>query len=85
MPEVELYTKPTCGFCQAAKRLLAQKGVGYQETDIAANPDKRPEMIRRAKGGSTVPQIFIGGTHIGGCDELFALEDRGALDGLLGR
>ena len=83
MPQVEIYTTPLCGFCHAAKRLLTKKGIGFSEIDIAANPDRRPEMIRRANGGRTVPQIFIGDTHVGGCDELFELESDGKLDALL--
>jgi len=83
MKTVELYTSPYCGYCHAAKRLLTRKGVSFQEVDVMANPDKRPEMERRAKGGRTVPQIFIGGVHVGGCDELHALERAGKLDALL--
>jgi len=83
MPQVEIYTTPLCGFCHAAKRLLTRKGIDFSEIDVAANPDRRPEMIRRANGGRTVPQIFIGDTHIGGCDELFELESDGKLDALL--
>lgn len=83
MATVEIYTKPTCGFCHMAKRLLASKDVSFAEVDISAQPDKRPEMIQRANGGSTVPQIFIGGTHIGGCDDLMALERSGKLDPML--
>ncbi len=83
MKPVEIYTSPLCGFCHAAKRLLNQKGVSFSEVDILANPDRKPEMIQRANGGRTVPQIFIGETHVGGCDDLFALEREGKLDGLL--
>ena len=83
MKTVELYTSPYCGYCHAAKRLLTKKGVSFQEVDVMANPDKRPEMERRDKGGRTVPQIFIGGVHVGGCDELHALERAGKLDALL--
>ena len=83
MTPVEIYTTPTCGFCHAAKRLLAKKGVSFSEIDIRVQPERRPEMIQRARGRSTVPQIFVGETHVGGCDELFALERAGKLDPLL--
>ncbi len=83
MQPVEIYTSPLCGFCHAAKRLLTQKGVSFSEVDVLANPDRKPEMIKRANGGRTVPQIFIGDIHVGGCDELHALERVGKLDALL--
>ena len=83
MAQVEIYTKPTCGFCHAAKRLLTAKGVSFSETNISTQPDKRPEMIQRANGRSTVPQIFIDGTHVGGFDDLAAAESSGKLDKLL--
>lgn len=83
MQTVEIYTSPLCGFCHAAKRLLSQKGVNFAEIDVAAQPGRRAEMTQRAHGGRTVPQIFIGGTHAGGCDELYALERAGKLDALL--
>lgn len=83
MTMVEIYTSPLCGFCHAAKRLLTQKGVSFQEIDVLAQPDRKPEMIQRANGGRTVPQIFVGQTHVGGCDELYALERAGKLDALL--
>jgi len=83
MPHVEIYTSPTCGYCHAAKRLLTAKGVAFAEVDVSRHPDRRPEMIKRAKGRQTVPQIFIGGNHVGGCDDLYALEDAGRLDALL--
>jgi glutaredoxin 3 len=83
MQNVEIYTKPTCGFCHMAKRLLSAKGVSFAEVNISAQPEKRAEMIQRAKGGSTVPQIFIGGKHVGGCDDLMALDRQGKLDALL--
>jgi glutaredoxin 3 len=83
MKPVEIYTSPLCGFCHAAKRLLTQKGVTFSEVDVLADPDRKPEMIQRANGGRTVPQIFVGETHVGGCDDLFALERSGKLDGLL--
>lgn len=83
MPSVEIYTSPLCGFCHAAKRLLSQKGIEFSEIDVWAEPDRKAEMIQRANGGRTVPQIFIGDTHVGGCDDLYALERAGKLDGLL--
>ncbi|WP_299877353.1 glutaredoxin 3 [uncultured Sulfitobacter sp.] len=83
MKPVEIYTSPLCGFCHAAKRLLTQKGVRFDEVDVLANPDRKPEMIQRAGGSRTVPQIFIGDDHVGGCDELHALERAGKLDALL--
>lgn len=83
MPKVEVYSSPFCGFCHAAKRLLNEKGVEFTEIDVWAAPDRKPEMIQRANGGRTVPQIFIDDTHIGGCDDLYALERLGKLDPLL--
>jgi glutaredoxin 3 len=83
MQPVEIYTSPLCGYCHAAKRLLTQKGVEFSEIDVLANPDRKPEMIQRANGGRTVPQIFVGDVHVGGCDDLFALERAGKLDPLL--
>lgn len=83
MQPVEIYTSPLCGFCHAAKRLLDQKGVDFSEIDVLANPERKPEMIQRAQGGRTVPQIFVGELHVGGCDDLFALERAGKLDALL--
>ena len=83
MKAVEIYTSPMCGFCHAAKRLLNQKGVSFSEIDVWAEPDRKAEMIQRANGGRTVPQIFIGDVHVGGCDDLFALERSGKLDPLL--
>lgn len=83
MANVEIYTKPTCGFCHMAKRLLTSKDVSFAEVNIMMQPKRRAEMIQRANGGSTVPQIFIDGAHIGGCDDLMALERAGKLDALL--
>lgn len=83
MQTVEIYTTPFCGFCHAAKRLLAQKGVTFTEVDLSTQPERRAEMMQRANGGRTVPQIFIGTTHVGGCDDLYALDSRGKLDALL--
>ena len=83
MQTVEIYTKPTCGFCHMAKRLLQSKGISFSEVNITAQPDRRAEMVQRAGGKTTVPQIFVGPTHVGGCDDLFALEQAGRLDQLL--
>jgi glutaredoxin 3 len=84
MAKVEIYTGMLCGFCSAAKRLLTQKGVDFEETDVTMDPGKRKEMMQRANGGHTVPQIFIDGEHIGGCDDLYALDAAGQLDAKLG-
>jgi len=83
MQPVEIYSSPLCGFCHAAKRLLKQKGVNFSEIDVLADPNRKPEMIQRANGGRTVPQIFVGETHVGGCDELYALDRARKLDPLL--
>ncbi len=83
MKKVEIYTTPICGYCAAAKRLLQSKSVPFAETDVMTNPGKKSEMIQRANGGRTVPQIFIGGKHIGGFDDMNALERQGKLDALL--
>lgn len=83
MASVEIYTTPICGYCMAAKRLLQQKGVSFVEHDVMRDPAKRREMEARAAGRRTVPQIFIDGQHIGGCDDLYALERAGRLDALL--
>lgn len=81
-PEIVLYTKSWCPYCARAKSLLAGKGVTWQEIDIEAEPERREEMIARS-GRTTVPQIFIGPRHAGGCDDLHALEAAGGLDTLL--
>lgn len=83
MKSVEIYTQPRCGFCTAAVRLLTQKGAPLTEIDAARGSKRRAEMIQRAGGKSSTPQIFIGDTHVGGCDDLFALQDAGKLDALL--
>lgn len=83
MQPVEIYTSPLCGFCHAAKRLLKQKGAQFTEVDVLVQPNRRSEMMDRAGGRHTVPQIFIGKTHVGGCDELYELERAGKLDPLL--
>ena len=83
MPNIEIYTSPLCGFCHSAKRLLNGKNASFAEIDVMRQPDKRQEMMSRANGRHTVPQIFIDGKHIGGCDDLYALERAGKLDPLL--
>jgi glutaredoxin 3 len=83
MTPIEIYTSTTCGYCHAAKRLLDQKGVSYSEIDVGSQPALRQQMMARAQGRYTVPQIFIGETHVGGCDDLYALERAGKLDPLL--
>ncbi len=83
MPTIEIYSSPLCGYCHAAKRLLKSKGAEYSEINVLTNPGRKPEMIKRANGGRTVPQIFIDDVHVGGCDELYALERAGKLDPLL--
>ena len=84
MANIEIYTSMLCGYCHAAKRLLNSKGVKFQETDVTLKPRARREMLGRANGRHTVPQIFIDGEHVGGCDELYALDARGQLDAKLG-
>jgi glutaredoxin 3 len=83
MAPVTIYTTPYCPYCLRAKGLLKRKGVDFVEIDVSLSPDKRNEMERRAKGGYTVPQIFIGELHIGGCDDLHALDAKGELDPIL--
>ncbi len=83
MQNVEIYTSPLCGYCHAAKRLLTEKGVSFAEYDVSRDPDKRQEMMSRANGRHTVPQIFVGETHIGGYDDIAGLERDGKLDPLL--
>lgn len=83
MTQVEIYTSPFCGFCHAAKRLLNQKGVSFAEIDVSGDPTIRQEMLSRANGRHTVPQIFIGEQHIGGFDDMAALDRDGKLDPLL--
>ena len=83
MARVEIYTTPFCPYCHRAKALLDRKGVAYEEIDVMMDSAKRDEMTRRSNGGRTVPQIFIDGQGIGGCDDLHALDARGKLDPLL--
>ena len=84
MAEVELYTTRFCPYCSRARALLQRKGAAFVDIDIIDEPERRAEMIRRANGRTTVPQIFIDGEHIGGCDDLVALDRAGGLDPQLG-
>ena len=84
MAKVEIYTKFTCPYCFRAKSLLSKKGVDFDETEVSMGGEPKAEMIRRAGGRTTVPQIFIDGRHIGGSDDLAALDREGKLDPLLG-
>jgi glutaredoxin 3 len=83
MASIEVYTTPYCPYCDAAKELLRRKGADFTEINVAGNRDLRTRMVERAGGRTTVPQIFIGETHVGGCDDLYALDDAGGLDPLL--
>jgi glutaredoxin 3 len=83
MPKVTIYTTSLCPYCQAAKALLKRKDVAFQEIDVSYDPDERKRMMDRADGRRTVPQIFIGSMHVGGSDDLHALERDGKLDALL--
>ncbi|MBY0350014.1 glutaredoxin 3 [Tabrizicola sp.] len=83
MRAVEIYTTPVCPYCAMAKRLLQKKGVRYSEIDVSRDPALREAMIQRAKGRRTVPQIFIGGVHVGGSDDLHDLDSAGRLDAML--
>ncbi len=83
MRPVTIYTTPYCGYCTMAKRLLTGKGIAFTEIDVSADPSLRLAMIERAGGRRTVPQIFVGNIHVGGCNELHALERAGKLDPLL--
>lgn len=82
-PKITIYTTPSCPYCHAAKALLARKGVRYDEIDVSRDPAERQRMMARANGGYTVPQIFIGETHVGGSDDIHDLDRRGGLDPLL--
>jgi glutaredoxin 3 len=82
-PPVQMYCTSWCPYCERARRLLAHKGVPFEEIDLDAQPERREEMIQRAGGRRTVPQIFIGGRHVGGSDELYGLDAVGMLDRLL--
>jgi glutaredoxin 3 len=83
MPPIEIYTKPYCPYCADAKDLLRAKGAEFKEIVASGDPTLRAEMVRRAGGANTFPQIFIGDVHVGGCDELYALDADGKLDPLL--
>jgi glutaredoxin 3 len=83
MTPVEIYTTPYCPYCLDAKALLKKKNVAFTEIDVSRDRDLRNQMTQRAHGGYTVPQIFIGKVHVGGCDDLYALEGEGKLDPLL--
>jgi glutaredoxin 3 len=83
MKPVEIYTTPSCPYCLAAKRLLREKGADFKEIDVSRDPALRVAMRERANGGWTVPQIFIGGQHVGGCDDIHMLDHQGRLDPLL--
>ena len=83
MAEITIYTTPFCPYCTAAKQLLTRKGAGFVEIDVARDPSRRAEMVERAMGRRTVPQIFIGAAHVGGFDDMAALDRAGGLDPLL--
>lgn len=83
MAAIDIYTIRYCPYCHDAKDLLTRKGVAFHEIDASSNGQVRKEMIERAHGRSTFPQIFIAGTHVGGCDDLYALDEAGKLDALL--
>jgi len=83
MAKVEMYTTMWCGYCARARNLLQRKGVDFQDIDVEADTSKRTEMVQRAGGRMTVPQIFIDGVHVGGCDDVHALDDAGKLDPML--
>jgi len=83
MPQIEIYTTHTCPYCHAAKDLLKRKGVQFSEVNVTGDPVVRSTMSSRANGRTSVPQIFIDGRHVGGCDDLYALEEAGELDALL--
>ena len=83
MASIEIYTTRYCPYCHAAKGLLGRKGVVFKEIDVTGNWEGRQKMVERANGRTTVPQIFVGATHVGGCDDLYALDSAGGLDPLL--
>ncbi len=83
MAKIEIYSSPLCGFCHHAKRLLESKNVEFEDINVMMNRDRMAEMVERAGGRTSVPQIFIDDRHVGGCDDLYALEDKGALDAML--
>lgn len=83
MAKIEIYTTSSCPYCHAAKSLLVRKGVDFSEVNVTGDPVGRSAMSNRANGRTSVPQIFIDGRHVGGCDDLYALEEAGELDALL--
>lgn len=83
MPKIEVYSSPFCPYCFMAKKLLKEKGAAFEEIDVMMHPRRKKEMMQRANGRHTVPQIFIGDTHVGGCDDLMALNSAGKLDEML--
>ena len=83
MPQVTIYTTPICPYCTMAKQLLAKRAVPYTEVDVSRDPVARDALVAKSGGRRTVPQIWIGDTHVGGCDDLYALERNGQLDALL--
>ncbi len=83
MVDVVIYTRDWCGYCAAAKNLLTKKGVAFDEKNASDDAAFRDEMLSKSNGGTTFPQIFIGDAHVGGCDDLFALERNGKLDAML--
>ncbi|MGH1419347.1 MAG: glutaredoxin 3 [Hyphomicrobiaceae bacterium] len=83
MQKIIIYTTMLCSYCRSAKRLLKAKGVAYNEIDVSGDRQKRAEMIKKSGGRRTVPQIWIGDIHVGGCDELYVLEESGKLDSML--
>jgi glutaredoxin 3 len=83
MAAITIYTRPFCPYCDGARELLETKGVPFNEIDISGKPETRAEMIERANGRTTVPQIFVGDRHLGGCDDIYALDARGELDPVL--
>lgn len=84
-PEIEVYSGDYCPYCTRAKQLLQRKNLQYREIRVDMDPNEREKMIQRAKGRRTIPQIFINGTHVGGCDDLYALESAGKLDELVNK
>lgn len=83
MPHIEVYSSPLCGFCYRAKQLLADKGARFTEINVLMDGARKQEMVKRAGGRTSVPQIFINDLHVGGCDDLYALERQGELDSML--
>ena len=83
MPTITVYSGPNCPYCVRAKALLQKKGVTFEDVDIKADPAKREDMLKLSNGKQTIPQIFINGQHIGGCDDLYALDAAGKLDAML--